>query len=84
MLIRAIGSACEQPVLLGPVERQIEFGQTRRGELDGLAALQDGLDQLRAQKGKIDEASDITSRDAVAKGELLERSYVAGRSSARA
>ena len=31
--IRLRGSACEQPVLLGPVERQIEFGQTRRREL---------------------------------------------------
>jgi hypothetical protein len=35
-------------VLLGPVQRQIEFGQPRRSELNGLAALQDCLDQLRA------------------------------------
>ena len=42
------GSACEQFALLGPVQRQIEFGQTRRGELDGLPALQDRFDQLRA------------------------------------
>jgi hypothetical protein len=33
------GLAYEQSVLLGPVERQIEFSQTRRGELDGLSAL---------------------------------------------
>jgi hypothetical protein len=30
------GSICEQSVLLGPVERQIEPGQTRRCELVGL------------------------------------------------
>jgi hypothetical protein len=35
-------------VLLGPVERQIEFGETRRGEFDGLPTLQARLDQLRA------------------------------------
>ena len=28
-------------MLLGPIERQIEFGQSRRSELDGLPALQD-------------------------------------------
>ena len=27
-------------MLLGPVERQVEFAQTRRGKFDGLAALQ--------------------------------------------
>ena len=42
------GSACEQFALLGPVQRQIEFGQTRRGERDGLPALQDRFEQLRA------------------------------------
>ena len=36
--VRVCGLAYEQPVLLGPVERQIEFSQTRRGELDGLSA----------------------------------------------
>ena len=46
------GSACEQFALLGPVQWQIEFGQTRRGERDGLPALQDRLDQLRAQKAR--------------------------------
>ena len=46
------GSACEQFALLGPVQRQIEFGQTRRGERDGLPALQDRVDQLWAQEGE--------------------------------
>ena len=32
------GSTCEQSALLGPVQGQIEFGQTRRGQLDGLPA----------------------------------------------
>src|SRR5712671_2811215 len=50
---------CEQSVLLDPVERQIEFGQTRRGELDGLPALQDRFDQLRAQEGEANETSDV-------------------------
>jgi hypothetical protein len=31
-------------LLLGPVEWQIEFGQTRRRKLDRLPALQDRLD----------------------------------------
>src|SRR6267142_6585976 len=39
---------CEQSVLLAPVQRQIEFRQTCRRELDGLPALQDRFDQLRA------------------------------------
>jgi hypothetical protein len=39
-----------------PVERQIEFGQARHRELDGLPALQDRLDQPRAQKGEVNEA----------------------------
>ena len=42
------GSTCEQPALLGPVQRQIEFGQTRRGQ----RALQDRFDQLRAQESE--------------------------------
>ena len=49
---RLCDSTCEQSALLGPVRRQIEFGQTRRGQLDGLPALQDRFDQLRAQEGK--------------------------------
>jgi hypothetical protein len=46
------GSTCEQSALLGPLQGQIEFGQTRRGQLDGLPALHDRFDQLRAQEGK--------------------------------
>ena len=49
---RLCGSTCEQSALLAPVQRQIKFGQTRRGQLDGLPALQDRFDQLRAQEGK--------------------------------
>ena len=45
---RFAGLTCEQSVLLGPVERQIELAQTRRGEFTGLPPLQDRLDQLRA------------------------------------
>jgi hypothetical protein len=36
-------SARQEAALIGPVERQIEFGKTRRGEFDGLPALQDRL-----------------------------------------
>src|SRR6266567_4401626 len=68
---------CEQSVLLDPVERQIEFGQTRRGELDGLPALQDRFDQLRAQEGEANETPDVAPGDAVALGQLLERSNAA-------
>jgi hypothetical protein len=32
--VRSCGLACEQFPLLGPVQRQIEFGQPRRGERD--------------------------------------------------
>ena len=45
-------SACEEFVLLGPVERQIAFAQTRRGERDGEPALQDRVDEKRAQEGE--------------------------------
>ena len=69
--------ACKQSVLLGPVERQIEFGQTRRGELDGLPALQDRFDQLRAQEGEANETPDVAPGDAVALGQLLKRSNAA-------
>jgi hypothetical protein len=37
-------SARKQAALIGPVERQIEFGKTRRSEFDGLPAVQDRLD----------------------------------------
>ena len=49
-------SACEQSVLLSPIERQIEFGETRGGELDGLPALQDYINELWAQEGEVDKA----------------------------
>jgi hypothetical protein len=50
--VRTCGLTCEQSVLLGPIQRQIEFAQTRRGELVGLPALEDRLDKLRAQKAR--------------------------------
>ena len=64
-------------MLLGPLQRQIEFRQPRRGELDGLPALLDGFDQLRAQEGEANETSDVAPGDAVALGQLLERSNAA-------
>ena len=72
--VRSCGLACEQFVLLGPVQRQIEFGQPRRGELDGLPTLQDRLDQLRAQEGEANQTPNVTPSDALALGQLLERS----------
>src|SRR6267154_252485 len=75
--VRSCRLACEQLVLLGPVQRQIEFGQPRRGELDGLPALQDRLDQPRAQEGEPNETANVAPRNAVALGQLLERSGAA-------
>src|SRR5215813_10627405 len=71
-------SACEEFVLLGPVERQIEFSHTRRSEGDGLAAFQDRVDDPRTQEGEVDQATDVTPRDAVTRGQLLERSDAPG------
>src|SRR6266849_3450651 len=71
-------SAREQAALIGPVERQIEFGKARRSEFDGLPALQDRLDQLGAQKGEVDEAPDIATGDAVALGQFPQRSGASG------
>src|SRR6266436_9114813 len=71
-------SARQEAALIGPVERQIEFGETRRSQFDGLAALQDRLDQLGAQKGEVDEAADIATRDAVALGQFAQRSGASG------
>src|ERR1700745_4415734 len=71
------GLACEQFVLLRPVERQIEFGKPRRGKLDGLPALQDRLDQLRAQEGEANETANVAPGNAVTLGQLLERSGAA-------
>ena len=61
--VRSCGLACEQFVLLGPVQRQIEFGQPRRGERDGLPALPDRLDQLRAQEGEANETANVAGRE---------------------
>src|SRR6516225_5699487 len=68
----------EQCVLLGPVERQIELAQTRRGEYTGLPPLQDRLDQLRAQEGKANQTPDVAPGDAVTLGQFLERSGTTG------
>ena len=75
--VRTRNSAREQAVLLGPAQGQIEFGQTRRGEFTGLPPLQDRLDQLRAQEGEANETPDVAPGDAVALGQLLERSNAA-------
>src|SRR6516162_1564547 len=72
------GLRSEEPVLLGPVERQIEFGQTRGSKLDRLPALQDRLDQLWAQEGQTNKTPDVAPADAVAFGQLLQRSRAAG------
>src|ERR1700731_4371676 len=69
--------ACEQFVLLRPVQRQIEFGQPRRRERDGLPALQDRPDQLRAQEGEANETANVAPGNAVTLGQLLERSGAA-------
>ena len=66
-------------MLLHPVQRQIEFGQPRRGELGGLPTLQDRLDQLRAQEGEANETANIAPGKAVTLGQLLERSGAADR-----
>src|SRR5712675_1951015 len=75
--VRSCGLACEQFVLLGPVQRQIELGQPRRGERDGLPALQDRLDQLRAQEGEANETANVAPGNAVTLGHLLERAGAA-------
>src|SRR5256885_16095130 len=72
------GLACEQFVLLRPVQRQIEFGQPGRGELDGLPALQDRLDQLRAQESETNESANVAPGNAVTLSQLLKRSGTAG------
>src|SRR5216683_3883794 len=68
----------QEATLIGPVERQIEFGKTRRSEFDGLSALQDRLDQVGTQKGEVDEAPDIATGDAVALGQFSQRSRASG------
>jgi len=65
-------------VLFGPVQRQIEFGQPRRRELDRLPALQDRFDQLRAQEGEANETANIAPGYGVTLCQFLERSGAAG------
>ena len=73
-----VSSAYEQSVLLGPVERQVELGQSRCGEHDGLSALQDHANELWAQEGEVNKAPDVAPGDAVALGQILQRSGAAG------
>src|SRR3984893_1128111 len=75
--VRSCGSACEQFVLLRPVQRQIEFGQPRRSERDGLSALQDRLHQLLAQESEANETANVAPGNAVTLGQLVERSDAA-------
>jgi hypothetical protein len=44
---------------------------------DGLPALQDRLNQIRAQKGEANQASDVAPSDAVTLGRVLQRSDTA-------
>src|SRR3984893_3363879 len=76
--VEGLSSARQEAALIGPVERQIEFGETRRSEFDRLPAVQDRLDQLGAQKGEVDEAPDIATGDAVALGHFPQRSGASG------
>src|SRR6516225_3164633 len=76
--LQLCGLGSEKPVLLGPVERQIEFGQTRGSKLGRLPAVQDRLDQLWAQEGQTNKTTDVAPADAVAFGQLLQRSHAAG------
>src|SRR5947199_10652189 len=77
--VRSCGLACEQFVLLRPVQRQIELGDPRHGEFHGLPTLQDRLDQLRAQEGEANETANITPGNAIALGQRLEGSDAASR-----
>src|SRR6202165_739994 len=72
--VKGRSSAPQEAALIGPIERQIEFGKARRSEFDGLPAVQDHLDQLGAEKGEVDEAPDIAPGDAVALGQFPQRS----------
>ena len=65
-------------MLLSPIDRQIEFGQTRHRQFGWLPTLHDRLDELRAQEGEIDEAPDVAPGDALAIGELMQRSSPPG------
>jgi hypothetical protein len=48
-----------------------------RSERDGWPALQDRLDQLRAQEGEANETANVAPGNAVTLGQLLERSGAA-------
>src|SRR6202030_1656448 len=76
--VRSCGLACEQFVLLRPIQRQIEFGQPRRCERDELPSLQDRLDQLRAQEGEANETTIVAPANSVMLGQLMERTGAAG------
>src|SRR5580692_5910693 len=71
--VQSCGLACEQFLLLRPVQRQIGFGQPRRRERDGLTALQDRVDQLRAQEGEANQTANVAPGNAVTLGQILER-----------
>src|SRR5689334_22280472 len=49
------------------------------GEHDGLSALQDHVNELWAQEGEVNKAPDVAPGDAVALGQILQRSGAAGR-----
>src|ERR1700758_2951434 len=50
--LEALTDRSRRPVrYANQLPRQIEFGETCRGELDRLPAVQDRVDQLRAEKG---------------------------------
>src|SRR5882672_1658860 len=72
------GLACEQSVLLDPVQREIEFRQTGCGERDGLPAVKDCLDQIRAEKSEVYQTPDVAPAYGFTLGQLVERSGAAG------
>jgi len=49
----------------------VSFDQTGRGEREALLALQDRLDQRRAQEGEIHPDDECTAGDAITFGEFL-------------
>src|SRR5262249_7089444 len=77
-IFAGLSLACEQSVLLGPVQWQIEVAQTRCRELHGLLAFEDRLDQPWAQEGQADQAPGVTSADAGTSGQFPKRSESAG------
>src|ERR1700738_2341422 len=67
-------TARQQAALVGPVERQIEFGETCRGEFDRLPAVQDRVDPLGAEKGEGGGAPGRAPRYTSAPGQSPQRS----------